>query len=48
MVMPGGPPGDAFLTALAEALHDRFEITHPTIQVEIGRLEHGCRAPEFK
>jgi cobalt-zinc-cadmium efflux system protein len=47
LVMPGGHPGDAFLNALTEALHDRFEIRHPTIQIEIGRFEHGCTAPKF-
>ena len=48
VVMAGGHPGNAFFSAIAGAMQDRFEITHPTIQVEVGRLEHGCRAPEFK
>ena len=42
LVMPGGHPGDGFLDALADALHDRFEIVHPTIQIELGRLDQGC------
>ncbi len=47
LVIPAGHPGDNFLTTLATALHDRFEITHPTIQVELGRIEHGCAPPAF-
>ena len=42
LVMPGGHPGDAFLANLAHELHDRFEITHPTIQIELDGLDHGC------
>ncbi len=42
LVMPGGHPGDTFLDTLTGALHDRFEITHPTIQIELGRLHQGC------
>ncbi|OGA94840.1 MAG: cation transporter [Betaproteobacteria bacterium RIFCSPLOWO2_12_FULL_66_14] len=45
LVMPGGHPGDAFLEALARALHDRFAINHPTIQIEFGGLDHGCVQP---
>jgi cobalt-zinc-cadmium efflux system protein len=47
LVTPGGHPGDGFLEDLADALHHRFDITHPTIQIETGRLEHGCVAPKF-
>lgn len=36
IVMPGGHPGDAFLTALQERLHARFHIGHSTIQIERG------------
>ena len=46
LVMPGGHPGDAFFEDLAEALHERFEITHPTLQVDISDCDHGCVAPE--
>lgn len=44
LVMPGGAPGDAFLTRLAEDLSHRFKIVHPTIQIECG---DDCRlAPD--
>jgi cobalt-zinc-cadmium efflux system protein len=33
--MPGGHPGDEALAQLASELHDRFNIGHTTIQVEI-------------
>lgn len=45
LVMPGGHPGDAFLERLADELHDRFDITHPTIQIELDGLDHGCAQP---
>jgi len=45
LVMPGGHPGDAFFEEIAAALHDRYEITHPTMQIEISRLDHGCILP---
>ncbi len=45
LVMPGGHPGDAFLEKLADELHDQFEITHPTIQIELDGLDHGCAQP---
>jgi cobalt-zinc-cadmium efflux system protein len=45
LVMPDGHPGDAFLGQLAHQLHDRFEITHPTIQIELDGLDHGCAPP---
>ncbi|WP_309750992.1 cation diffusion facilitator family transporter [Novosphingobium sp.] len=34
LVMPGGPPGDAFLRDLAHQLEERFGIHHATVQVE--------------
>ena len=34
LVMPAGCPGDAFLRAVSDLLHDRFAIGHTTIQVE--------------
>lgn len=40
LVMPGGPPGDAFLHEIAHELHHRFRIGHPTVQIECG--EHDC------
>ena len=44
LVMPGGHPGDAFLHAVAEMLHDRFGVSHTTVQVELGAegCESGC------
>ena len=45
LVMPGGHPGDAFFADVAHALHDRFDIAHPTLQIELSRMEHGCAQP---
>lgn len=45
LVMPGGHPGDAFFNDVAHVLHDRFEIAHPTLQIELSRLDHGCTQP---
>lgn len=45
LVIPGGHPGDAFFNDLARQLHDQFEITHPTIQIELSIQDHGCAAP---
>lgn len=42
LVMPEGCKGDEFLEEVAEALHDRFEIVHPTIQIERKLTHHGC------
>ena len=42
VVMPGGTPGDAFLDALTHDLKNRFAIGHATLQLEVGRCEHGC------
>lgn len=36
LVMPAGPPGDAFLHDAAHALEHRFGIGHPTLQIERG------------
>jgi cobalt-zinc-cadmium efflux system protein len=45
LVMPNGPPGDGFLSALGRVLHDRFDIDHMTIQIEKGDADcHGCEA----
>lgn len=43
LVIPGGHPGDDFIDALADALHRRFEISHPTIQIETSPRACGCR-----
>ncbi len=44
LVIPAGPPGDAFLTSARKTLHDRFGIGHVTLQVETGQGEDcdGC------
>src|SRR5690606_22206383 len=36
LVMPGGHPGDAFISATAQMLRDEFGIRHATLQFEIG------------
>ncbi len=36
LVMPEGHPGDRFLEEVRHELRDRFEIVHPTIQIELG------------
>lgn len=36
LVMPRGHPGDEFLQKIYHQLHDKFEIAHPTLQIEIG------------
>lgn len=43
--MPDGHPGDAFMDAVAVELHERFEISHPTIQIETAQKCHGCEPP---
>jgi cobalt-zinc-cadmium efflux system protein len=43
--MPGGHPGDAFLGQTAAILHERFDIDHPTVQIEIGQPQSGCAHP---
>src|SRR5215475_4631616 len=35
LVIPNGQAGDAFLRKLSQDLHTKFEIDHPTVQVEI-------------
>src|SRR5215813_13656120 len=45
LVMPDGTAGDTFLLQLSQELHHRFEIDHPTVQVEIDG--DGCKlAPD--
>jgi hypothetical protein len=34
--MPNGHPGDEFLREAYHQLHYRFEIAHPTLQIELG------------
>ena len=42
LVMPGGPPGDAFLHNIAHELEHRFGIHHSTVQVESGGDCEAC------
>lgn len=42
LVTPGKHPGDAFLSDVTHALHNRFRIDHPTLQIEIGDAEQQC------
>jgi cobalt-zinc-cadmium efflux system protein len=35
LVMPDGHPGDEFLQKVYDQLHHKFEIAHPTIQIEL-------------
>lgn len=44
LVMPGGPPGDEFLTTARAMLHDRFGIGHATLQVETGHEDCAMAA----
>ena len=37
IVTPAGHPGDDFIARLAQDLHDRFDIDHTTVQIEIDR-----------
>lgn len=47
LVMADGHPGDAFLRALADMLHDRFDIDHVTVQIEAGDVDcHGCEVKD--
>ncbi|MGU3389889.1 cation diffusion facilitator family transporter [Sphingomonas sp. M1A8_2b] len=41
LVMPGGHPGDQFLSDARTMLHDTFGIGHATLQVETGG-DHDC------
>ena len=45
LVMPGGHLGDSFFVVLAEQLEHRFQIRHPTIQIELDGIADGCAAP---
>jgi len=42
LVMPQGHPDDAFLKRATDLLHDRFEITHVTLQVMQHPFMAGC------
>lgn len=42
LVMPAGHPGDDYFRTIKAALHDRYEISHSTIQIDLSPLDHGC------
>ncbi len=42
LVMPSGYPGSDFLASVSKELHDRFEIIHPTLQIETEALDDDC------
>lgn len=42
LVIPRGHPGDAFIEEIRKYLHDNFDIEHPTIQIELKQIAHGC------
>ena len=42
LVMPTGHPGDAFLTEAARLLKSRFQINHPTLQIDFERRAAAC------
>ena len=42
LVMPGGHPGDGFLTGVADDLQDRFGSGHATLQIEVS-ADTACR-----
>lgn len=46
LVMPKGHPGDEFLQKIYHKLHDKFEIAHPTLQIELGNAGACKLAPE--
>lgn len=46
LMMPTGYPGDAFLTRVAQELHDRFGIEHTTIQIETDPSQPCILAPD--
>jgi cobalt-zinc-cadmium efflux system protein len=46
LVMRDGYPGDAFRIEIAEELHHRFAIGHPTLQIELGDAGECKLAPD--
>jgi cobalt-zinc-cadmium efflux system protein len=45
LVLPGGPPEDAFYADAARRLHERFRIGHVTLQVVRRAVMAGCDEP---
>lgn len=48
LVMPSGFPSPDFFVTTSGAMHDRFEITHPTIQIETTALDDDCAPPSVR
>ena len=48
LVMPEGHRGDEFFAHMAHELHERFEITHPTLQVERVCMNQPCDQPRIR
>jgi cobalt-zinc-cadmium efflux system protein len=46
LVMPGGHPGDAFISKTAVSLREAFGIEHTTLQIECGDAETCPLAPD--
>jgi cobalt-zinc-cadmium efflux system protein len=47
LVMPGGHPGDAFLSRVCEEMEHDFDIAHATFQIETGSDIPACKlAPD--
>jgi cobalt-zinc-cadmium efflux system protein len=42
LIMPGGHPGDAALSRIADELEQRFGIHHTTLQIELGDSAEAC------
>ncbi len=42
LVMPNGPPGDAFLDEIEKTLRERYSVHHSTLQIELGTTNHTC------
>lgn len=43
LTMPQAEIDDAFLCRVSDALHEKFNIDHPTIQIERGDIDYACR-----
>lgn len=43
LIMPDGHPGDRFLQQICHDLHDRFDINHATLQIELGDTNSPCQ-----
>ncbi len=46
LVMPGGHPGDGFLAKVRHDLRERFDIAHPTLQIETDENAQCPFAPD--